>query len=178
MTQLFLNLAPEFLACNSSPARRIIWTDINQNIKLFMTVRIVNRVLWLIALSIALCVCCSSWSEDMAILAVVFILSLSAIATYSRFNRSTATVNLMIWIGYNALLGYCLFYKSDYGTSLMWLCYMIWLNIFQTIILSCIIIAKLIKQHFRRWFHPMSDFSHAPKHKALIARALHSAVSD
>lgn len=116
-----------------------------------MTVsNIFNRILWLIALSITLCVCCSSWSEDMAILAVVFILSLSAIAAYSRFNRSAASVNMIIWIGYNALLGYCLFYKSDYGTSLMWLCYMICLNIFQAIILSCIIIAKLIKQHFRR----------------------------
>lgn len=53
-------------------------------------------ILWIIGAIMAVSVClCSSWSEDILLLAVAFALSLIAIAIIHKFRNRTALCNIL-----------------------------------------------------------------------------------
>ena len=54
-------------------------------------------ILWLIGVIMAVTVClCSSWSEDISLLAVAFALSLISIAIIRKFRYRTALCNIIL----------------------------------------------------------------------------------
>ena len=102
-------------------------------------------VLWLIGVIMAVTVClCSSWSEDIALLAVAFALSLIAIAIIRKFRYRTALYNILFWLGYNAVLSYGLLFKSEGGAGLTSWFYLLCLNTLQFIVLAVYSIILII----------------------------------
>lgn len=102
-------------------------------------------ILWLIGATMSIAVClCSSWSEDILLLAVAFALSLLAIAIIHKFRKRTALCNIIFWLGYNALLSYGVLLKSDGGAGLTWWFYLLCLNALQFIILAVYFLILII----------------------------------
>ena len=108
-------------------------------------------ILWLIGVIMAVTVClCTSWSEDISLLAVAFVLPLIAIAIIHKFRNRTALCNILFWLGYNAVLSYGLLFKSEGGAGLSWWFYLLCLNALQFIVLIvCSIILMIGKKESR-----------------------------
>ena len=112
----------------------------------------------------AVIVClCSSWSEDISLLAVAFALSLIAIAIIHKFKNRTALCNILFCLGYNAVLSYGLLFKSEGGAGLTWWFYLLCLNALQFIVLVVYSIILIIgkKNQYRvlqqqKW-HPVKS---------------------
>ncbi len=104
-------------------------------------------LLWVIGAVMAVMVCsCYSWDEDTLLLAVVFALSLIAVAFCHKASKRVAGYNILFWLGYNVLLSYGLLFKSKYGSGLTWWFYMLCLNCLQFIILTIYSVFSIYKK--------------------------------
>lgn len=74
--------------------------------------------------------CCISegWSEDTALLGGAYALSLLSTWLCHRVRPKVAYGNLIVMIGYNAILAYNLVFNSRYGEGMTWWFYVLLLN--------------------------------------------------
>lgn len=81
--------------------------------------------------------CCLSkgWSEDTALLAGAYGLSLLSAWVCHRVRARVAYGNLVVMIGYNAILAYNLVFNSRYGEGMTWWFYALLLNTIHSIAL-------------------------------------------
>ena len=93
-------------------------------------------IAWVVLL-VLLFGCCISegWSEDTALLDGAYALSLSSTWLCHRVRPKVAYGNLIVMIGYNAILAYNLVFNSRYGSGMTWWFYVLLLNTVHSIAL-------------------------------------------
>lgn len=81
--------------------------------------------------------CCVSegWSEDTALLAGAYAMSLLSTWLCHRVRQRVGYGNLIVMIGYNAILAYNIIFNSRYGAGMTWWLFALVLNCVQSIAL-------------------------------------------
>lgn len=91
-----------------------------------------NKRFWIAwgVLLVLMARCCISegWSEDTALLGGAYALSLLSTWLCHRVRPKAAYGNLIVMIGYNAILAYNLVFNSRYGEGMTWWFYALLLN--------------------------------------------------
>lgn len=116
----------------------------------FIFMKLTDKRFWiawavLILLMVRVCII-EEWSEDTSLLGVIYTLSLLSTWLCYRIRPRIAFVNLIVMIGYNAILGYNLAFNSRYGTGLTWWFFALLLNAIQSIVLLVFTINGTIKR--------------------------------
>ena len=96
-----------------------------------------NKQFWIawVVLLVVMVGCCLSegWSEDTALLAEAYALSLLSTWLCHRVRPRAALGNLIVMIAYNAILSYNLVFNSRYGAGLTWWLFILLLNTIHSI---------------------------------------------
>lgn len=104
-------------------------------------------IAWLVLLILAIVSCMAGgWSEDTALLGVVYALSLLSTWLCHRVRLKAAFGNLIVMIAYDAILGYNLVFNSHYGAGLTWWFYLLLLNGVHSIVLLIYTLYLYIKK--------------------------------
>ncbi len=98
----------------------------------------------LLVLSVGICLS-EGWSEDTALLGGAYALSLLSTWLCHRARQGVAFINLMVMIGYNAILGYNLVFNSRYGAGMTWWFCALLLNVSQSMVLLIYCLSKRVK---------------------------------
>ena len=98
-----------------------------------------NKQFWIawVVLLVVMVGCCLSegWSEDTALLAGAYALSLLSTWLCHKVRPRVAYGNLIVMIVYNAILAYNLVFNSRYGGGMIWWFYALLLNTVHSIAL-------------------------------------------
>lgn len=96
-----------------------------------------NKQFWIawVVLLVVMVGCCLSegWSEDTALLAGAYALSLLSTGLCHRVRPRAAFGNLIVMIAYNAIFSYNLVFNSRYGEGLTWWFFILLLNTIHSI---------------------------------------------
>jgi len=84
--------------------------------------------------------------SDNQILYISSVLCFLLVLLSFKYNRQFAMINGVVFIVYNALLYYCLFYKGQGGSSFLWWFYLLIATILQILIVGYFLVVNFFKK--------------------------------